>query len=55
MTMKPGVSVSRLFSEFWSWRVERSPEFATMTGDKQHNGRLESFTRVCSHQQQAAK
>ena len=36
--------MSRLFSEFWSWRVERSPEFATLAGIQGHNHRLEEFT-----------
>jgi len=33
-----------LFEEFWQWRVDRSPEFATLAGCKEHNHRLETFT-----------
>lgn len=36
---------SRLFSEFWSWRLARSPEFASLAGHgKEHNGELEEYT-----------
>ena len=50
-TSSPHDSPTSLFSSYWSWRLERSPEFATMTGDRRHNSRLESFTRVRWHQQ----
>jgi len=33
-----------LFVEFWSWRLQRSPEFASLVGDKNLNGVLESYT-----------
>jgi uncharacterized protein (DUF885 family) len=33
-----------LFSDFWTWRLERSPEFASLTGSKEHNSHLEIFT-----------
>ena len=29
-----------LFEEFFSWRLERSPEFATLLGIKGHDGKL---------------
>jgi len=34
----------KLFSDFWSWRLRQSPEFATMTGSKAYNHLLEDFT-----------
>lgn len=37
-------SAENLFSEFWAWRLRRSPEFATMVGSKQFNSVLEEFT-----------
>jgi hypothetical protein len=39
-------SPASLFSDYWAWRLRRSPEFATMTGDRGHNTRLETFTQV---------
>ena len=39
-----GDSVAGLLADFWAWRLEQSPEFATMTGSKLHNHRLEQFT-----------
>ena len=39
-----GDSAADLLAEFWAWRLERSPEFATMAGSKLHNHRLEQFT-----------
>merc|ERR1711970_699337 len=33
-----------LFDEYWQWRLERSPEFATMVGMKEFNSVLETFT-----------
>jgi uncharacterized protein (DUF885 family) len=38
--------VSDLFSEFWSWRLERSPEFSTLVGNPEHNKDLEQFTET---------
>ena len=36
---------SRLFSEFWSWRLARSPEFASLAGHgREHNNELEQYT-----------
>ena len=29
-----------LFEEFFSWRLERSPEFATLLGIEGHDGKL---------------
>jgi len=37
-------TAENLFSEFWAWRLRRSPEFATMVGSKQFNSVLEEFT-----------
>ena len=36
--------VTLLFDEYWDWRLERSPEFASMVGSKQYNSKLEIFT-----------
>jgi len=36
--------VDQLFADYWEWRLERSPEFATMTGSKNFNSFLETFT-----------
>ncbi|KAK6179310.1 hypothetical protein SNE40_011700 [Patella caerulea] len=30
-------------NEFWEWRLDDSPEFATLTGDFRHNDRLRQF------------
>ena len=35
----------KLFDEFWSWRLRRTPEFATFTGNKEYNSVLESWTQ----------
>ena len=40
----PKVKVHELFENFWTWRLQRSPEFATMVGSKLHNANLETFT-----------
>ena len=37
-------SVERLFEDFFNWRMERSPEFSTLIGLKDHNDVLETFT-----------
>ena len=38
-------AASRLFSEFWTWRLARSPEFASLVGHgREHNGELEEYT-----------
>ena len=37
-------AATELFDEFWTWRLERSPEFSSLTGSKVNNDRLESFT-----------
>jgi hypothetical protein len=34
----------QLFDDFWSWRMKQSPEFGTMTGCKEYNDVLETFT-----------
>eukprot|EP00092_Neocalanus_flemingeri_P025835 GFUD01028002.1.p1 GENE.GFUD01028002.1~~GFUD01028002.1.p1 ORF type:complete len:569 (-),score=195.27 GFUD01028002.1:15-1721(-) len=36
--------VTLLFDDFWSWRMKQSPEFSTMTGCKEYNDVLETFT-----------
>jgi len=36
--------VSELFEDYWNWRMERSPEFASFTGNKDFNNKLEIFT-----------
>ena len=33
-----------LFEEFWSWRLKRTPEFATFVGVKDYNSVLETIT-----------
>jgi len=35
---------NELFEDFWNWRIERSPEFASMSGSKKFNNKLEIFT-----------
>ena len=42
-TMTPA---EKLFTEFWEWRLQQTPEFATFTGDKRYNGRLEAWTET---------
>ena len=42
----PPDSPSALFSDYWSWRLASSPEFATLVGDRAHNDQLETFTQV---------
>ena len=37
-------SADDLFNEFWEWRLLRSPEFSTLSGSKEHNSILETFT-----------
>eukprot|EP00091_Calanus_sinicus_P003324 TRINITY_DN13492_c0_g1_i1.p1 TRINITY_DN13492_c0_g1~~TRINITY_DN13492_c0_g1_i1.p1 ORF type:complete len:153 (+),score=39.47 TRINITY_DN13492_c0_g1_i1:50-508(+) len=37
-------AVSKLFADYWSWRLRQSPEFATLTGNKEHNDVLEDFS-----------
>jgi len=37
-------AATELLEEFWSWRLQRSPEFATLTGNTMHNDQLEMFT-----------
>eukprot|EP00091_Calanus_sinicus_P005102 TRINITY_DN15481_c0_g1_i1.p1 TRINITY_DN15481_c0_g1~~TRINITY_DN15481_c0_g1_i1.p1 ORF type:complete len:169 (-),score=37.89 TRINITY_DN15481_c0_g1_i1:27-533(-) len=46
MVHKRGVAarVSRLFDVYWNWRMRQSPEFATLTGNKDFNHKLETFT-----------
>ena len=34
----------KLFTEFWDWRLKRTPEFSTFTGGKLYNDVLESWT-----------
>ena len=36
--------ISKLFDEYWNWRLAHSPEFATLIGYKEHNDVLEHFT-----------
>ena len=36
---------TKLFSDFWSWRLAQSPEFASLAGlTREHNSELEQFT-----------
>ena len=35
---------TKLFDDFWNWRLKQSPEFASMTGCRDFNDKLESFT-----------
>jgi len=35
---------SFLFHTYWDWRLQRSPEFASFAGTRNHNGELETFT-----------
>jgi uncharacterized protein (DUF885 family) len=35
---------SLLFHQYWEWRLDRSPEFASFAGERSHNGQLEVFT-----------
>jgi len=37
-------NVTQLFEDYWSWRMERSPEFSTFVGNKNLNSKLEDFT-----------
>ena len=37
-------NVQKLFETFWTWRLERSPEFSSLVGSKKNNARLETFT-----------
>ena len=39
-------SFDLLLSDFWKWRLQRSPEFATMAGSKLFNHILEEFTEA---------
>ena len=41
-----GDSFDLLLSDFWKWRLQRSPEFATMAGSKLFNHILEEFTEA---------
>ena len=43
-TKRTTMSITKLFEDFWSWRLKQSPEFATMTGSKKYNDVLETFT-----------
>ena len=36
----PSESADDLFEDFFSWRLERSPEFATQLGIEGHDGKL---------------
>ena len=36
--------VEKLFESFWTWRLERSPEFSSLVGIKKNNASLEMFT-----------
>ena len=38
-----------LFQQFWSWRLRRTPEFATFVGVKDYNSVLESITEQRYH------
>ena len=33
-----------LFSDYFNWRMLRSPEFSTLIGLKEYNDKLENFT-----------
>ena len=37
-------TANTLFEEFWRWRLEKTPEFATFTGEKKYNHLLERWT-----------
>ena len=39
-------SLDSLLSDFWNWRLQQSPEFATMAGSKLYNHILEEFTEA---------
>ena len=39
-----GLTCEDLFSDYFNWRLTRSPEFGTLIGFKEYNGRLETFT-----------
>ena len=41
-----GDSFDLLLSDFWKWRLQQSPEFATMAGSKLFNHILEEFTEA---------
>ena len=41
-----GLTPNKLFDEFWSWRLEKTPEFATFTGEKKYNHLLERWTEA---------
>ena len=34
----------RIMSDFWSWRLQQVPEFASSVGVHDHDDRLETFT-----------
>ncbi|XP_059084330.1 uncharacterized protein LOC131881468 isoform X2 [Tigriopus californicus] len=36
--------VSQLFKDFWSWRLLRTPEFASLAGQSQFNGKFEDYS-----------
>ena len=38
------MDAENLFTEFWAWRLKRTPEFSTFTGSKLYNDVLESWT-----------
>ena len=38
------VKLSDLFSRFWTWRLDRSPEFGSLAGSKAHGDKLETWT-----------
>lgn len=38
-------SPANLFQEFWTWRLVRSPEFATLVGNDAYGSMLEIFTK----------
>ena len=49
--------VEDIFSEYWEWRLEQSPEFATSLGVHKYDDSLEKFTfeafehrKVCNNQ-----
>ncbi len=41
--------VKDLFADYWNWRLEQSPEFATSLGLHQFDDSLERFTFEAFH------
>ena len=39
-------SLEKLFEDFWAWRLQRTPELASLAGCKTYNDQLETFTKA---------